>query len=87
MRILDVGGGTGVHAEWLLADGHQVHLYSRCRRPSPPVVVDFGENVPTESECRLVVGDDPEEFEPLISLRRRCCGRDGEASPPLRLCP
>lgn len=26
MRILDVGGGTGVHSEWLLADGHQVHL-------------------------------------------------------------
>jgi len=26
LRILDVGGGSGVHAEWLLADGHQVHL-------------------------------------------------------------
>ncbi len=26
MRILDVGGGTGVHSEWLLADGHRVHL-------------------------------------------------------------
>ena len=26
LRILDLGGGTGVHAEWLLADGHQVHL-------------------------------------------------------------
>jgi ubiquinone/menaquinone biosynthesis C-methylase UbiE len=25
-RILDVGGGTGAHAEWLLADGHGVHL-------------------------------------------------------------
>src|SRR5665647_3314419 len=25
-RILDVGVATGVHAEWLLADGHQVHL-------------------------------------------------------------
>jgi ubiquinone/menaquinone biosynthesis C-methylase UbiE len=25
-RILDVGGGTGVHAAWLLADGHHVHL-------------------------------------------------------------
>ena len=25
-RILDVGGGTGVHADWLLADGHRVHL-------------------------------------------------------------
>ena len=25
-RVLDVGGATGVHAEWLLEDGHQVHL-------------------------------------------------------------
>lgn len=26
LRILDVGGGSGIHAEWLLADGHHVHL-------------------------------------------------------------
>ena len=26
LRVLDVGGATGVHAEWLLAEGHQVHL-------------------------------------------------------------
>lgn len=25
-RVLDVGGGTGVHAAWLAADGHPVHL-------------------------------------------------------------
>jgi hypothetical protein len=25
-RVLDVGGGTGVHAEWLLAEGYVVHL-------------------------------------------------------------
>jgi SAM-dependent methyltransferase len=25
-RILDVGGGTGAHAAWLAADGHDVHL-------------------------------------------------------------
>jgi SAM-dependent methyltransferase len=25
-RVLDVGGATGVHAEWLLDDGHRVHL-------------------------------------------------------------
>jgi ubiquinone/menaquinone biosynthesis C-methylase UbiE len=25
-RILDVGGGTGVHAAWLLEDGYRVHL-------------------------------------------------------------
>lgn len=26
LRILDVGGGTGVHAEWLADDGHAVHV-------------------------------------------------------------
>jgi SAM-dependent methyltransferase len=26
VRILDVGGGAGVHAQWLAADGHDVHL-------------------------------------------------------------
>lgn len=25
-RVLDVGGGTGVHAEWIARDGHAVHL-------------------------------------------------------------
>lgn len=25
-RVLDVGGASGIHAEWLLNDGHQVHL-------------------------------------------------------------
>ena len=26
VTVLDVGGGTGVHAEWLARDGHAVHL-------------------------------------------------------------
>lgn len=26
VRVLDAGGGSGVHAEWLLGDGHAVHL-------------------------------------------------------------
>jgi SAM-dependent methyltransferase len=25
-RVLDVGGATGIHAEWLIADGYDVHL-------------------------------------------------------------
>jgi ubiquinone/menaquinone biosynthesis C-methylase UbiE len=25
-RVLDVGGGTGAHADWLLTDGYSVHL-------------------------------------------------------------
>lgn len=25
-RVLDVGGGTGIHADWLAADGYRVHI-------------------------------------------------------------
>jgi SAM-dependent methyltransferase len=31
-RVLDVGGGSGVHAAWLADDGHQVHLIDRVPR-------------------------------------------------------
>jgi SAM-dependent methyltransferase len=31
-RVLDVGGGTGVHAAWLADDGHRVHLVDRVPR-------------------------------------------------------
>jgi SAM-dependent methyltransferase len=31
-RVLDVGGGTGVHAEWLLDDGHDVVLIDPVER-------------------------------------------------------
>jgi len=31
-RILDVGGGTGVHAAWLADDGHHVHVIDRATR-------------------------------------------------------
>ena len=31
-RVLDVGGGTGVHADWLLADGYRVHLLDAAPR-------------------------------------------------------
>jgi SAM-dependent methyltransferase len=32
LRILDVGGAGGIHAEWLLADGHSVHLVDPVER-------------------------------------------------------
>ncbi len=32
LRILDVGGAAGVHAEWLAVDGHQVHLIDPVER-------------------------------------------------------
>ena len=31
LRIIDIGGGSGVHAEWLLDDGHEVHLVDPLR--------------------------------------------------------
>jgi SAM-dependent methyltransferase len=31
-RVLDVGGGTGVHAAWLASDGYDVHLIDRVPR-------------------------------------------------------
>src|SRR5215467_4005701 len=27
LRIADIGGGTGVHAAWLAADGHEVRIF------------------------------------------------------------
>jgi ubiquinone/menaquinone biosynthesis C-methylase UbiE len=32
LRVLDVGGGTGVHAQWLAADGHTVHVVDPVER-------------------------------------------------------
>jgi ubiquinone/menaquinone biosynthesis C-methylase UbiE len=41
-RILDVGGGTGVHAEWLTADGYKVHIVDLTRRHVDKVVHELG---------------------------------------------
>jgi ubiquinone/menaquinone biosynthesis C-methylase UbiE len=40
-RILDVGGGTGVHAAWLAADGHEVHVLDVV--PAHVVTADVGD--------------------------------------------
>jgi ubiquinone/menaquinone biosynthesis C-methylase UbiE len=32
LRVLDVGGAAGVHAQWLAGDGHHVHLVDPMRR-------------------------------------------------------
>jgi ubiquinone/menaquinone biosynthesis C-methylase UbiE len=53
MRILDVGGGTGVHSEWLLADGHQVHLID----PVVSHVMQASENLADRSGFSAEVGD------------------------------
>lgn len=34
-RILDVGGGPGVHARWLVADGYDVHVVDPIPRHLP----------------------------------------------------
>jgi len=52
-RILDVGGATGVHAEWLLADGHQVHLID----PVPSHVARATESLGANPAFSAAVGD------------------------------
>ncbi len=53
-RVLDVGGASGVHAEWLAADGHRVHVIDpvprhveqaveRGRNASAPFTVAVGD--------------------------------------------
>jgi ubiquinone/menaquinone biosynthesis C-methylase UbiE len=53
-RVLDVGGGSGVHAEWLASDGHHVHVVdpvplhveqaaARGRASSPPFTASLGD--------------------------------------------
>jgi ubiquinone/menaquinone biosynthesis C-methylase UbiE len=41
-KVLDVGGATGVHAEWLLADGHHVHLVDLAPRHVDLALAELG---------------------------------------------
>jgi ubiquinone/menaquinone biosynthesis C-methylase UbiE len=41
-RVLDVGGGTGVHARWLLADGYDVHMVDVTPRHVSRALDDLG---------------------------------------------
>jgi ubiquinone/menaquinone biosynthesis C-methylase UbiE len=41
-RVLDVGGGTGVHAAWLAEDGYRVHVVDLTPRHVEKVVYDLG---------------------------------------------
>src|SRR5580692_6546737 len=40
--VLDVGGGTGVHAAWLAADGYRVHVVDLTPRHVEKVRADLG---------------------------------------------
>ena len=41
-RILDIGGGTGVHASWLAEEGHSVHVVDVTPRHVENVRVELG---------------------------------------------
>jgi SAM-dependent methyltransferase len=54
LRILDVGGASGAHAEWLAADGHHVHVVDPVslhveqatelgQRPGAPFTAELGD--------------------------------------------
>jgi SAM-dependent methyltransferase len=53
LRVLDVGGATGVHSSWLAADGHQVALFDvvpehvaaaqRLAGSTPGITASFGD--------------------------------------------
>ena len=42
LRVLDVGGASGAHAEWLLDDGHHVHLIDPVPRHTAEAVARLG---------------------------------------------
>jgi SAM-dependent methyltransferase len=53
LRIIDVGGGPGVHAAWLADDGHQVHLID----PVPRHVEEAGGRTPRHGGITAELGD------------------------------
>ncbi len=52
-HVLDVGGATGVHSEWLLGDGHTVHLVDLVERH----VTTAGERLGGVPAFSAAVGD------------------------------
>ena len=70
LRILDVGGAGGVHAEWLLADGHTVDLID----PIPIHVEQAESRLGSLDHFSAAVGDgrsvqaDAESFDAVLLL-------------------
>lgn len=52
-RIIDIGGGTGVHAEWLASEGHDVHVIDMV----PDHVEKVGRLSPQTGSITTEVGD------------------------------
>jgi SAM-dependent methyltransferase len=44
LRVLDVGGASGIHAEWLLEDGHHVHLIDPVPRHTAMAAARLGDH-------------------------------------------
>ena len=55
LRVVDVGGGGGVHAEWLLQDGHEVHLVE----PVPRHIEEASRRLGGWSGFSCEIGDAP----------------------------
>jgi SAM-dependent methyltransferase len=53
LRIVDIGGGTGVHASWLADDGHVVHVVDPVARH----VASAGRLSPAKGRITAEVGD------------------------------
>ncbi|WP_433566953.1 class I SAM-dependent methyltransferase [Nocardia sp. CA-151230] len=58
LSVLDVGGGTGVHARWLAGDGHAVHLIDPVPRHIEAAATVPGVTAQLGDACRLPVTDD-----------------------------
>lgn len=93
-KVLDIGGATGAHAEWLAQDGHQVHLidpvseHVEAAATLPGVTAAVGDarqlNVPDNSfDVVLLFGPlyhltDPRDRQQVISEARRVLRNGGQ---------
>src|SRR5947209_6975521 len=72
LHVIDVGGGTGIHAEWLAADGHVVHVVDPVRRHVDQAAQLDGVTSEIGDARRLTAADDSADvvllFGPLYHL-------------------
>ena len=68
-RILDVGGGTGVHSEWLLDDGHAVDLVD----PVPRHVDAANDRLSVRPGFTATLGEALELPATAVSTTPSCC--------------
>ena len=59
LRVLDVGGGTGVHARWLARGGHVVELVDPMPRHIAAAQALASEGLPVTARDRRRQGADP----------------------------